>query len=132
VTEPTTDSIPPGLRVRFARAQIRPGMETEAERWMQMLNDRHDDAVQTLERERMAIEIIFRERDKQGDWLIWIMVHGDAGEPVETSPFDLDHAHIAFEDRVLLADQPEAEPELLLMPAPVRRAVLAWALQPGA
>jgi hypothetical protein len=99
---------------------------------MQMLNDRHNDAVQTLERERMAIEIIFRERDKQGDWLIWIMVHGDGGEPVETSPFDLDHAHVAFEDRVLLADQPEAEPQLLLMPAPVRQVVLAWVLQPGA
>jgi hypothetical protein len=130
VTEPITDSIPPGLRVRFARARIRPGMEREAERWMQMLNDRYDEAVQTLERERMAVEIIFREHDDDGDWLIWIMVHGDAGEPVETSPFDLDRDHIAFEDRVLFADMPEAKPELLLMPAPIRDAVLRWALRP--
>ena len=37
-------------------------MEQEAERWMQMLNDRRDEAVQTRERERVAIEVVFRER----------------------------------------------------------------------
>jgi hypothetical protein len=45
-------------------------MEQEAERWMRMLNDRRDEAVQTLERERVAIEIVFRERDDDGDWLV--------------------------------------------------------------
>ncbi len=62
---PTT--IRPGLRVRCARAQIRPGAEQEAERWMAMLNERSSEAVQTLERERTAIELVFRERDDDDD-----------------------------------------------------------------
>jgi hypothetical protein len=57
-------------------------MEREAERWMQMLNDRRDEAVQTLERERVAIEIVFRERDDDGDWLVWVMIQGDGGASI--------------------------------------------------
>jgi hypothetical protein len=29
-----------------------------------------------LERERVAVEIVFRERDDDGDWLVWVMIHG--------------------------------------------------------
>ena len=57
-------SIPPGLRVRCARAQIRPGM--------------------------------------------------------------IDRDHAAFAERCKLPNRPEAEAQLLLLPEPVRDAVLRW------
>lgn len=123
----TPESIPPGLCVRCARAQIRPGMEKEAERWMQMLNDRHAEAVRTLERERVAVEIVFRGRDEHGDWLVWVMLHGEGSESIADSPFAIDHDHAAFAERCKLASRPEAEPQLLLMAEPVRDAVLRWA-----
>jgi len=103
-------------------------MEREAERWMQMLNDRHEEAVRTLERERVAIEIVFRERDDDGDWLMWVMIQGDGGASIEDSPFDIDRDHAAFAERVKLPNRPEAEPQLLLLPEPVRDAVLGWAI----
>lgn len=121
------DPIPPDLRVRCARAQIRPGMEEEAERWMQMLDDRHAEAVETLERERVAVEIVFRERDEHGDWLVWVMIQGEGGKSSADSPFPIDHDHAAFAERCKLPNRQEAEPQLLLMPEPVRDAVLRWA-----
>ena len=105
-------------------------MEDEAQRWMQMLNDRECEAVQTLERERVALEVVFRERDGDGDWLVWVMVHGEQGESIDDSPFEIDRDHLAFAERVKLPSQPEAEPQVLLMPGPVRDAVVRWALAP--
>jgi hypothetical protein len=102
-------------------------MEHEAERWMQMLNDRIEEAVQTLERERVAIEIVFRERDDDGDWLVWVIIQGDDGASIEDSPFEIDRDHAAFAERVKLPNRPEAEPQLLLLAEPVRHAVLQWA-----
>jgi hypothetical protein len=102
-------------------------MGREAERWMQMLNDRRHEAVRTLERERVAMEIVFRERDDDGDWLVWVLLQGDGGASIEDSPFEIDHDHAAFAERVKLPNRPEAEPQLLLFPDPVRDAVLRWA-----
>jgi hypothetical protein len=104
-------------------------MEEEAERWLQMLNDRRDEAVQTLERERVAIEIVFRERDADGDWLVWVMIQGDGGASIDDSPFEIDRDHAAFADRVKLPNRLDAEPQLLLLADPVREAVLRWAIQ---
>jgi hypothetical protein len=103
-------------------------MEQEAERWMRMLNDRRDEAEQTLERERVAIEIVFRERDDDGDWLVWVMIQGEGGASIEDSPFEVDRDHAAFAERVKHPNRPEAEPQLLLLAEPVHDAVLRWAI----
>jgi hypothetical protein len=102
-------------------------MEDEAERWMQMLNDRYAEAVQTLARERVAVEIVFRERDEHGDWLVWVLIEGEGGESIADSPFAIDRDHAAFAERCKLPNEPEMEPQLLLLPEPVREAVLRWA-----
>lgn len=118
-----TASIPLGLRVRCKRRRIRPGMEAEVERWMRMLNDRRDEAVQTLERERVAIEVVFREADS----LVLVMIQGEGGAAIDDSPFEIDAEHAAFAERCTLPGGEEAEPQVLLLPAPVRSAVLRWA-----
>jgi nuclear transport factor 2 (NTF2) superfamily protein len=104
-------------------------MEEEAERWMRMINDRLVEAVQTLERERVAIEIVFREHDDGGDWLVWVMVQGEGGASIDESPFAIDRDHAAFAERVKFPNRPEAEPQVLLLAEPVRDAVLRWALR---
>jgi hypothetical protein len=103
-------------------------MEEEADRWMRMLNDRLAEAVQTLERERVALEIVFRDHDDSGDWLIWVMVQGEGGASITDSPFDIDREHAAFAQRVKFPNRPEARAELLAMSDPVRDAVLRWCL----
>ena len=55
--------IPDGLVIELSRGTVLPGASVEADRWMAMLNDRLDECVATLDRERMAVEIVFRLRD---------------------------------------------------------------------
>jgi hypothetical protein len=77
----------------------------------------------------MAIEIIFRLRENGEDYLFWVSVYGDGGAGFDlTNPIDRDH--VEFGRRVNEPGWEEAEPQLLLLPDPVRQAVLAWALRP--
>ena len=115
-------SIPEGLTVALHRARIRPGMEQTATEWMQMLNDRLDEAVDTLGRERMAIEIVFRSKEQDGDYLTWVTVQGQ-GESVDTSTHPLDIDHLSYDKRVREPGWTRGEPQLLLLPDPVRAAV---------
>lgn len=101
-------------------------MEHEVDEWMQMLNDREDECVATLDRERMAVEAVFRLRDEHGDWLYWFCVRGESGEEMDDT-HAIDRDHVAYGKRCKEPGWEEAEPQLLLLPEPVRHAVLGWA-----
>jgi hypothetical protein len=120
-------SIPPGVRVELSRARIKPGMSGEVDRWLRMLNDRLDECVATLDRERMAVEVIFRDRDEQGEWMYVVSIQGEGGEGLDTSPHAIDRDHAEFSRRCKEPGWLEAEPQVLMLPDPVRRAVLDWA-----
>lgn len=123
-------SIPEGLVLELSRGKVLPGASAEADRWMAMLNEREDECVATLDRERMAVELVFRLREGGEDFLYWVAVRGaDGAGPDLTDPIDRDHLEQAR--RTKEPGWVEAEPQLLLLPAPVRRAVLAWALRPA-
>jgi hypothetical protein len=118
-------SLPEGVHVELFRGRVIPGMEEEVDRWMQMLNDREAECVETLDRERMAVEAVFRLRDEQGEWLYWFCIRGDGEEMDDTYAIDRDH--VAFAKRCKEPGWTKAELQLLLLPETVRPAVLAWA-----
>jgi hypothetical protein len=121
-------SIPPGLIVELSRAKVKPGAHAEADRWMRMLNDRIDECVATLDRERMAIEIVFRLQEDGEDYLYWVSVKGEGGAGLDLDlPIDRDHVEQAM--RTKEPGWVEAEPQVLMLPDPVREAVLGWALR---
>ena len=118
-------SVPPGLRIRLGKARVQPGMEHETDRWLQMLNDRLTEATETLGRERVVLELAFRETDKTGQqWVTWLVIDGPGGESIETSPFAIDREHVAFAARCKEPGWREADVELMLAPEPVRRALV--------
>lgn len=124
-------SIPSGLTVSLSRGTVLPGASAEADRWMAMLNDRLDECVATLDRERMAIEIVFRLQEDGTDHLYWVTVQGADGAGLDLSvPIDRDHD--AQARRTKHPGWTEATPQVLMLPDPVRRAVLDWALRPTA
>jgi hypothetical protein len=128
VTSPHPASIPEGLVIELSRGKVLPGASAEADRWMQMLNDRLDECVATLDRERMAIEIVFRLREGEHDYLYWMSVHGADGGGLDLdNPIDRDH--LAQAKRTKEPGWVEAEPQVLMLPDPVRKAVLDWALR---
>jgi hypothetical protein len=130
MTSPRPASIPEGLVVELSRGKVLPGAGTEADRWMRMLDDRVDECVATLDRERMAIEIVFRLKEDGEDYLYWVSVHGpNTGELDLTQAIDRDHFEQA--KRTKHPGWVEAEPQVLMLPDPVRQAILAWALRPA-
>ena len=66
------------------RAEVVEGESATVDEWMAMLNDRLDETVAILDRERMGIEIVFRQRDGDDEYVYWIVVRGDS-EHVATS-----------------------------------------------
>ena len=121
-------SIPDGLVLELSRGTVLPGASAEADRWMAMLDDRLDECVATLDRERMAVEIVFRLREDGRDHLYWVTIKGAGGSGLDLSnPIDRDHD--AQARRTKEPGWVEAEPQVLLLPDPVRRTVLAWALR---
>ena len=132
MTEPPL-TIPAGLRVELSRAKVKPGMSDETDHWMKMLNDRADECVASLDRERVAIEIVFRLNEDGVDYLYWMTVVGDGdgdGGDGHDLTIPIDHDHNEIGSRVKEPGWVEAEPQLLLLPAPVRAAVMQWALRP--
>ena len=122
--------VPDGLLVELSRGTVLPGASAEADRWMAMLNDRLDECVATLDRERMAVELVFRLREDGADHLYWVSVRGAGGAGPDLSiPIDRDHD--AQARRTKEPGWVEAEPQVVMLPEPVRRAVLGWALRPA-
>ncbi len=115
--------------VELSRASVLPGAGAEADRWMAMLDDRVEECVATLDRERMAVEIVFRLQEDGHDQLFWVTIRGEDGEPLDTSEHQIDKDHQAQARRTKAPGWVEAEPQVLMLPAPVREAVLAWALR---
>lgn len=105
------------------RGKVVTGESGTVDDWMAMLNRRLDECVATLGRERMGIEIVFRQRDGDDEYLYWVVVRGD-GETAETSSAPLDIDHVAFDQRCRERGWQTADPQLLLLPAIVRSAVL--------
>ena len=76
------------MKVELTRLRIKKGKSHRVEEWLRMANERIDEAVETLDRECMKLEIIFREVIGGEDYLCWFTIQDEAGEPIETSPFD--------------------------------------------
>jgi len=90
-----------------------------------MLNRRLDEAVATLDRERMGIELVFRSREGDDEFLYWVVVRGD-GADVATSTALLDADHRAYDERCREPGWEVAEAQLMLLPDSVRAAVLEF------
>jgi hypothetical protein len=84
------------MKVELTRFRIKPDQLERADEWMKMMNQRIDECVATLEREKMYVEVVFRERCKGEDFLYWFSVQHESGEPLETSPHEVDKVHRAF------------------------------------
>src|SRR3954451_11565257 len=116
-------SIPEGLVVELSRAKVLPGASAEADHWMRMLDDRVEECVATLDRERMAVEIVFRLQEDGRDYLYWVATLAESVEPLETAEHQIDTVHDALVRRTKKPGWVEAEPQVLMLPAPVRDAV---------
>ncbi len=93
-------------RIEFMTVTVKQGMEGEAEEWMRILEERRAECVETLDRERMHCESIFKSVRDGRMCLSWFTIHGLTGERLRTSPHPIDKLHLEYWDRCVDLDAP--------------------------
>ena len=113
------------MKTELVSFAIKPGMESEAEVWLGVLQQRRAECVETLDREQMRYECIFKSQLEGRMYLSWFSVQGEAGSTLKGSPFDIDRLHIAYWDRCVDPDVPPIvfEHVVTFAPADVESAV---------
>lgn len=120
------------MRVELTRVRVKEGKSNRVDDWLKMLNDNMDEVIQTLDREQMKVEVIFREMIDGDEYLYWFSVQGEAGEEVNTSPFEVDRKHIAFHQECIdhQYGAHDAQPQVVMVPLKIAQA-LDWDNPPG-
>ena len=118
------------MLVELSRFRIKPGKSARVDEWLAMLNERMDEVKETLVREEMKVEAIFREIIGEDEFLYWFSIQGEAGEHVRTSPFEVDRLHIAFHEECIDHDygMRDAQPQVIMIPNEIATA-MGWANQ---
>ena len=113
------------MKVELSRFRVKPGKSERVTEWLAMLNRRMPEVLQTLEREEMKIEVIFREIIDGNEYLYWFSVQGEQGETRRNSPFDVDAKHIEFHKECIDHDygMRDAQPQVVMVPKVVADAM---------
>lgn len=53
-------------QIELTRFRIKKGKEKKAQEWMNFLNEHHVDTVKTMAAEKMYVETVFSEKNKDG------------------------------------------------------------------
>jgi hypothetical protein len=115
------------VKVELTRFRIKPDKIQRADEWIKTLNERIAEALETLEREMMYVEVVFRERYKGEDFLYWFSIQHESGEPLATSPHEIDKVHRAFGEECIDLTYGAVEPVSQVVMIPDRiAAAMNW------
>lgn len=89
------------MKVELSRFKVKEGKSERVDQWLKMLNENMSDVIQTLEREEMKMEVIFREIIEGQEYLYWFSVQGEDGATVDASPFEIDKKHLEFHEECI-------------------------------
>lgn len=111
-------------KTEFMTFTIKQGMEAEAQEWMRILTERQAECVQTLDREHMHYECIFKSFQNERMCLSWFTVHGLSGERLRSSPHPIDQLHLAYWDKCIDTEVPATRLKhvVTFLPESIRRA----------
>lgn len=85
----------------FDTFRIKVGKEDRAKEWMRVLNQRKEECIRTLPREKMALETIFMSERDGRLFISWFSIQGDNAENVDTSDHEIDKLHCQFWDECI-------------------------------
>jgi len=107
------------MKVELTRFRVNAGKSEQVRRWLEMLNNRMPEVLQTLDREKMYVEVIFREEKNGEEFLYWFSVQGEGGDLCTTSPYDVDKKHLEFWQECIDREfgKEELKPEVVMIPA---------------
>ena len=102
------------METRCFKVKLKPNSIDQVREWAQTINERKDEALETLRHETVVIESMFLDRTEHGDFLIGYMKAESfqkAGEAVQRSVHAIDEYHSKFKQD---AWDERAELELLV------------------
>ncbi len=80
----------------FISFPVKTGKEDRADLWLNTLIARQADCIETLDREAMHFESIFRTEINGRLHLSWFSFQGNTGSHVTSSTYEIDKVHIEF------------------------------------
>ena len=89
------------MNIELSRFRVKPGKTEKVDEWMQFLNDNMEDALLTLDGEKMYIETIFREKTDDAEFLYWYSIQGEGGQDVTESASWIDKRHLEYWDECI-------------------------------
>ena len=113
------------MRVELTRFRVLPGKSRRVDEWLAMLNERMTETLATLEREQMHVEVIFRERVGEEEFLSWFSIQGEERERLETSSHEVDRLHLDYWRECIdeTYRAPEAVPQVVMVADTVAQAI---------
>jgi hypothetical protein len=113
------------MKVELSRFRVKDGKSPRVDVWLKILNENINECIQTLDREQMKLEMIFREIINGNEFLSWVSIQGEGGEPAETSPFEIDRKHREFFEECLDHDygRRDAQVQVIMVPGAVARSM---------
>jgi len=108
--------------IELSRFYVKRRKSKRVDRWMKMLRSRLPEVMRTLKREKMYVEVIFREKAGKEEFLYWFSIQGEGGEHVTTSPFKIDREHIKFSKECIdiRRGKTDLRPQVVMIPARIR------------
>ncbi len=115
------------MKVELSRFKVKKGKSGRVTEWMSMINARRDEVQKIIPKERMKLEVIFRELIDGEEYLYWFSVQGDEGVETDTSdlPFTKDFSRFHDECIEHSYGMRDAQPQAVIVPPSVA-AAMQW------
>ncbi len=75
---------------------VKKGKEARAEEWMKLLQEKQAECVETLPREQMLFESVFKFYKNERMYLTWFSVQKEGHKKIDTSEHEIDKLHLQF------------------------------------
>lgn len=94
---------------------------------MSVLNDRHDECLDSLPAQRAVFEATFRHEEADGSaWMYHLSLMGTEGSGLDEEQ-SIDATHAGYARQVKEPGWEELTPKFMLSPAHIRSAMISWA-----
>ena len=94
-------SVSPQFTVTLYRFELNPDKLERFQDWVNFEHAHHSETVDTLEREKMYVEAIFRDREREKSVIYWLAVQGQGGGHTDDSPLPIDKQYEQFMQETL-------------------------------
>ena len=117
------------MQVELTRFRVKKGKEELVNQWMEFLNEHMNDALLTLDGEKMYVETIMRDTMGDYDYLYWYSIQADDGDSNSETEKCIDSKHLEFFHKCIdITYRPRnLKTEVVMIPQKIKKQIEAAA-----